>query len=130
MSRDKVELGDRLRAFIEVIVEEARTNPRLAQRLRHVLGETTDEAYESQTIARPHRRTPPAVDPFILYEQGEDHLRHALGDLNLDQLKDVVAGYGMDRARLALRWRKPDRLVDLVVETVKTRSHKGEVFRD
>ena len=75
-----------------------------------------------------HRRTPPVVDPFLLYEQGEDHLWLALAELDLDQLKDVVAGHGMDRARLALRWRKPERLIGLIVETVKTRTHKGEVF--
>ena len=130
MSKDKVELDDRLRAFMEIIIEEVRTNPRLAQRLRHVLGETTDETYGRKTTSRPHRRTPPTVDPFTLFEQGEDHLRQALGGLNLDQLKDVVAGYGMDRARLALRWKKPDRLVNLIVETVKIRSQKGEVFKD
>lgn len=128
MSSDQIELSERLRAFMEVIVEEAKVNPGLARRISRSLGETTYEAYVSKRMPR-HRRTPPVVDPFLLYEQGEDHLRLALADLDLDQLKDVVAGHGMDRARLALRWRKPERLIDLIVETVKTRTHKGEVFR-
>ena len=129
MSDAQVELGERLRAFMEIIVAEARSNPRLARRLRQALDAATDEENTGRRNPRHHRRPSPILDPFALYEQGEDRLRHALAELDLDQLKDVVAGYGMDRARLALRWTTPGRLVELIVETVRTRAHKGDVFR-
>ena len=129
MTKERAELEERLRAFMEVIIQEARSNPRFARLLIQAIGETNDGEDAGRQKPRPRRRNPPSLDPFTLYEQGEDHLRDALAGLGLDQLKDVVAGYGMDRARLALRWRTPDRLVDLIVETVKTRAHKGDVFR-
>ena len=35
--------------------------------------------------------------------------------LDVDQLKDVVAQHQMDRAKLAMKWRTPERLIDLIV---------------
>jgi hypothetical protein len=34
----------------------------------------------------------------------------------------------MDHDRLALRWKNPQRLIERIVETVITRSQKGDVF--
>ena len=129
MTQRQSELERRLRALIETVIEEARSNPTLERRLEVAL----DVATEMDAGGRrrgPRRRNAPSLDPFALYEQGEDHFREALANLDLDQLKDVVAGYGMDRARLALRWRTPSRLVELIVDTVKTRSVKGDAFRN
>ena len=130
MTKEQSTLEERLRAFIEIIIQEAQANPRLAQRLEKVFGGTIGGADTTNNEPRRNRRMPPLLDPFILYEQGEDRLRHDLASLELDQLKDVVAGHGMDRSRLALRWRSTDRLVDLIVDTVKSRTHKGDVFRN
>lgn len=128
MSKDSVELGRRLQALTDAIIEEARTNPGLARRLERALSEGTDEEMASKRKARGGRRDPPSLDPFILYEQGEDDLRHALAELTIEQLKDIVAGYRMPRHVLALRWKTTNRLVELIVDTVKSRTHKGDVF--
>ncbi len=69
------------------------------------------------------------LDPFTLYEIGERKLRKDLERLDVDSLKDIVAAYGMDRAKLAMRWKTESRLVDLIADSVKTRAHKGDVFR-
>ena len=130
MTKEQTTLEERLRAFMEIIIQEAQANPRLAQRLEKAFGGTIGGADTTNNEPRRNRRTPPLLDPFILYEQGEDRLRHALASLELDQLKDIVAGHGMDRSRLALRWRSTDRLVDLIVDTVKSRTHKGDAFRN
>ena len=129
MTEEQTGLEERLRAFMEIIIQEARANPGLARRLEKAFGETLDGADRINPEPRRNRRDPPSLDPFILYEQGEDHLRQALASLELDQLKDIVAGHGMDRSRLALRWRTTDRVIELIVDTVKTRTHKGDVFR-
>jgi hypothetical protein len=34
----------------------------------------------------------------------------------------------MDRARLAMKWQTPERLMDLIVTQTKSRAHRGEVF--
>jgi hypothetical protein len=70
------------------------------------------------------------VDPFKLLSSGEQHLRSELAKLELEQLKDIVAEYGMDTSRLALKWKSHERLVDFVVNTVVARNRKGDVFRD
>ncbi|MDE0199695.1 MAG: hypothetical protein OXK78_15935 [Caldilineaceae bacterium] len=129
MKEEQVELTERLQTIMEVIVEETRSNPRFARRLGQVLKVAPDEADDGKLKPRRNRRDPPSVDPFALYEKSEDHLRHALAELSLDQLKDIVAGHRMPQLTLALKWKTPARLVELIVETVKTRSHKGDAFR-
>jgi hypothetical protein len=62
-------------------------------------------------------------------EQGENALRGALTPLNVEQLKDIVAEYGMDTSKLALKWKSRDRLQDLIVATVRDRLAKGDAFR-
>ena len=128
MTQKQTELELRLRAFVDAVAKEARANPELAGRLEDALN-TTIGISEVGRRRGPRRRNPPSLDPFALYDKGEDHLRSALQDLGLDQLKDIVAGYGMDRARLALRWRKAERLIKLIVDTVRSRSEKGDAFR-
>jgi len=49
--------------------------------------------------------------------------------LNIEQLKDMVAEHGMDQAKLAMKWRTSDRLVDLIASTVAARARKGDAFR-
>lgn len=59
---------------------------------------------------------------------GVPDLRARLGSLGIEELKDIVAEHGMDRSKLAMKWKAPDRLVDLIVDTVQQRAHKGEAF--
>ena len=49
--------------------------------------------------------------------------------LELEQLRDVVAYYGMDPRRLAMKWKSRERLIDHISQTVHARSHKGDAFR-
>ena len=56
-------------------------------------------------------------------------MRQQLESLDLEQLRDVVAQYGMDRARLAMKWKDKDRLVGLIADTVAARATKGDAFR-
>lgn len=127
MSNRETELAQRIQAFIEVIIHESRTNRKFARLLDQALAGNPDVGLSFQ--ARSHRRNPPSLDPFSVYDDGESELRRALTCLGLEELKDIVAAYGMDRARLAMRWKTESRLVDLVVDTVKIRAHKGDVFR-
>jgi hypothetical protein len=53
-----------------------------------------------------------------------------LGKLDIEQLRDVVADYGMDTGKLVIKWRTPDRIIDRIVEVSRQRAHKGSAFRD
>jgi hypothetical protein len=76
-----------------------------------------------------NRRAPAAIDPFTTYRADPSALQPALQTLDIEQLKDIVSQYAMDPRKLALKWRTPDRLIDLIVEVVNQRSRKGEAFR-
>ena len=129
MKKKQVGLEDQLRAFLEVVIEEADTNPSFRQRLQGALVGDISSPKAQESRSGPRRRNPPGLDPFAVYERGESQLRESLSGMDIEQLKDIVAGYGFDRARLALKWRRADRLIDLIVDTVKNRTHKGDAFR-
>lgn len=78
---------------------------------------------------RTHRRAPALFDPFAAYAQSEHMLRQRLNGLHIEQLKDMVAEHGMDSSKLAMKWKAPGRLVELIVGTVRERSRKGDAFR-
>ncbi len=124
---------EKLQSFFAVILEEAEKNPEFARRLFAAVAAT--EPVEKQAVTTPsglrrrRRRSPAVLDPFSAYEAGEERLREGLAALNVEQLKDIVSEYSMDSARLALKWKKPERLIELIVLTVKTRLKKGDAFR-
>lgn len=76
-----------------------------------------------------HRRNPAAFDPVQLIREGEPALRGALEKLSLDQLRDIVADYGMDPGRLVMKWNTPERVIDRIVEMSVARAQKGNAFR-
>jgi len=123
-------LARQLTRLITVVVDEATKRKSFARALSNALATPLDD--EPQTGGarpRPSRRSPGVLDPFEVYARGEDELRRRLGELTVEQLKDIVAEHAMDRDRLAMKWKAPERLVDRVVDTVRTRTVKGNVFR-
>ena len=116
---------DRLDRVFKTILEEARKSPEFAERLALAL-----DVDKAPHPSRRHRRTPPVLDPLQLYSDGEDCLREGLTGLSIEQLKDIVAEYGMDTQKLAMRWKKRERLEGLILDTVQARLAKGAAFRD
>ena len=117
----------RLRALIAEVVEEARRNPDFSARLEQALGGASTT--RSAPARRRNRRDSAPFDPFVAYQDGEQALRARLDQLDVEQLKDIVAENGMDGAKLAMKWKSADRLIELIVASVASRSRKGDVFR-
>ncbi len=135
-------LRNTLNRLIRVVIEEAERNPDFEAALSDALGgikkriakETAGnfpgEQLDSASEKRPKNRRPPAVlDPVQTVKDGEHVLREALGKLSLDQLRDIVADYGMDPGRLVMKWVAPERVIERIVEISLTRAHKGDAFR-
>jgi hypothetical protein len=99
--------------------------------LRERIGKLIDDHAEPtpSKANRPHRRTPGPFDPMAVYRDNPVSLQPRLEGLAVEELKDIVAEHGMDRSKLAMKWKSKDRLVDLIVTTVKSRSEKGDAFR-
>ena len=45
-------------------------------------------------------------------------------------IKDIIAEYGMDQSKLAMKWKDKDRLIKHIIETSERRVTKGNAFRD
>lgn len=116
-----------LNDLVRVVADEAATNPEFASRLEEALGIKVKQA--KQTTPRAvNRRAPAVLDPIELAREGEAVLRTTLSGLNIEQLRDIVADYGMDPGNLVLKWKKSDRIIDKIVEVSLGRVKKGEGF--
>jgi hypothetical protein len=118
-----VTLGRRFDAFVRVVLDQAERDPDFAERLEQALG---GDFAPARTARR--RRAPAAFDPVAAAHEGEEHLRGRLAELSADQLKDMIADHGLDPTGRATRWRKPDRLVALIVDRAAERAQKGRAF--
>jgi hypothetical protein len=120
----------RVRALCRQLVKRAEANPADASALADVLtGVLAGGSETKRATRRTGRRAAPVVDPFEIYREDPDALADRLAKLNLEQLRDVVAYHGMDPRRLVMKWKRPDRVVTHIVETVQARSRKGDAFR-
>jgi len=118
-----VTLRRRFDAFVKVVAEQAERDPEFATRLEEALGGEFAPPRASR-----RRRALAAFDPVAAAHDGEDHLRARLAELSADQLKDMIAEYGLDPTGRANRWRKPERLVALIMDRAVERAQKGRAF--
>jgi hypothetical protein len=122
------DLARALARLVTAVADESERSARLAKALRTAIV-VTDGA-EADRPRRSNRRAAGVLDPFAVFsEAGEDGLRARLGELSLDQLRDIIAEHGMDNDRLAMRWKNPARGIDRIVERVAARLAKGSAFR-
>lgn len=113
------------------LLREVESNPDLRARIERHLTAAPVPREPQQPASRPrNRRAEPALDPYTLFPSGVGVMQAALEALTVEQLKDVIAGFGMDSSRLALKWKDQARLVEHIVTTVRGRMEKGDAFRD
>src|SRR4051812_10047436 len=121
----------RLRELCERLMQRAEDDPESAVALADQVAKVLDGG--AKPARKPPRRTgrrdAPVLDPFEIYRLDPDALAGRLAALDLEQLRDVVAFYGMDPRRLVMKWKTADRVIAHIVDTVQTRSRKGDVFR-
>lgn len=122
-----------LSQLVSIVADEAERNLEFRRRLEDVLnarpsGLAPKPAKES-TGRRSGRRTAALLDPVEIASRSTDELRARLGVLTLDQLRDIVAQFGMDPGKLVMKWKDPQRVIDRIVEVSSSRSTKGHAFR-
>lgn len=128
----------KLNAFLREVIAEAEANPAFQERLARALGPDEKQAKGPVERKQPvkqaehkrpsNRRTPAVLDPVQLARNSESELRDALAKLDIEQLRDVVADYGMDPGKLVMKWRDADRIADRIVEVARGRAQKGSAF--
>jgi len=131
-----VSIDSRVRALsatCQNILAAASEDPVLAERaLRRLRADPklADLVVIPPGLKRTGRREPAKLDPFkILAEGGEHALTARLAELDQEELRDIVAQYGMDPRRLVMKWRDPERIREHIMATTVQRSRKGDAFR-
>lgn len=133
-------LRNTLNRLIRVVIEETERNSDFEAALNDALGsapskrkpskaEVLSQEEDGEVKRGKNRRAPAALDPVQVARNGEPTLRSALEKLSLEQLRDIVAEYGMDPGRLVMKWNTPERVIDRIVEMSIARAHKGNAFR-
>ncbi|SAI72200.1 Uncharacterised protein [Bordetella ansorpii] len=134
-------LRNTLNRLVRVVIEEAERNPEFEAALNDALGAQASgkrkqpkeapavESAGSEAKRGKNRRPPAALDPVQVVRDGETALRASLEKLSLDQLRDIVAEYGMDPSRLVMKWVDSARVIDRIVELSTARARKGDAFR-
>jgi len=131
-----------LTRLMRTVIDEAERNPAFETALNEALDitakqksvsnsskESQAQKLQSSDTKWPKNRRPPAVlDPVQIVKNGEQALRDALQKLSLDELRNIVAEYGMDTGKLVLKWVASERVIDRIVEISITRAHKGDAF--
>lgn len=125
----------RLGLLTNAIIDEAKQNEEFARKLEQIfIGEDyRAENNASNNVSNPirpaNRRDLAVLDPISLIEEGEEFLTVRLHTLTDKQLKDIIADYGMDPARLAMKWKDRERLINLIIDVSGRRASKGDAFR-
>lgn len=121
-----------LNRMFAVIVEEIRCNPIFAEKLERAITETDPEGAKEPDKGHRQRkrRDPPALNPIDMIVEDETALIEKLSSLSEKQLKDIIAGYGMDPSLRAFQWRKRERLIQYIVDRSRMMASKGNAFRE
>lgn len=133
-------LKNTLHRLIRAVIEEAERNPDFEAALIDALdsapskrksarAESPRQVDANEAKRGKNRRAPAVLDPVQVARDSESGLRSALEKLSLDQLRDIVAEYGMDPGRLVMKWNTPERVIERIVEMSVARAHKGNAFR-
>jgi len=125
-------LKSRLTKLAAAVAEQAARDPSFAAKLEEIIGGIAGKSSaraKTAGVRKGGRRAAAALDPVAIAQKGPDVLRHALSRLDVGQLLDIVAEYGMDPGKLVMKWKDRDRIVDRIIEASMTRATKGDAFR-
>ncbi|MDR2514015.1 MAG: hypothetical protein LBD02_02260 [Christensenellaceae bacterium] len=112
------------------IADEMVANESFAQRMAAAMGEeaTAPAKQAEKATGRAKGRASAKINPFALLEQGPTALTAALASLDIEELKDVIAANGMDAKKLAMKWKKRERLEQHILQETARKSSHGDAF--
>jgi len=130
-------LGKHMAEFLRLLAIEVESNKAMAKRLADPFRVMIDKK-EASLISERRKskkketvKIPEGFDPFqIYYDKGAVGLYNELAGMDARTLKAVLSHFTLDPSRSYSRWRKPEKLVNLIIERVKAMSSKGQVFME
>lgn len=133
MSKD---LAAAMADFLRILALEVENNRSLAKRLAVPFEDFLEEVREKGAVKEKKGKKakaalPEGFDPFqVYYDRGRVGLYEALSSFDTAALKAVIAHFSLDPSRSYTRWRKPEKLMELIVEKVKAGAERGKAFGD
>lgn len=125
-----------LRELFEVFVHETSHNESLRARVTAIIEEHAGQLPQNTEVGSPvaaernsTRRAKARIDPIEIAARDKAELERTLVQFSLDELKDIVAEFGLDPSKKAMKWRTPERLINFILETSIQRARKGDAFR-
>lgn len=115
----------KLKELINIVIKEMDQNPEFSDKIEKIL---LGEGNEGVKVKR--NRQPAIINPLEVVIHGNDVLENKLEQLDIEQLKDIISQYGMDPSKLALKWKKKERLIKHIIDVTSTRVNKGNAFRE
>ena len=125
-----------------VIIDEAERSSRFAGALVDVVSALapSSDALPAAVAPPPRKRAstprkkvvrqPAVLDPFVVYrETGSVGLTTRLSELDIEQLRDIIAEEELDTRKETARKRSPAVITAWIVERVEASENKGRVFR-
>ncbi|MGQ0714284.1 MAG: hypothetical protein ACT4PJ_11180 [Gemmatimonadaceae bacterium] len=76
------------------------------------------------------RRARPVLNPFLVYEQGEDVLRAELGALDGPRLRDIIRGFSLRPDTAELMRDSKAELTDIIISSMSSRTSGRGTERD
>ena len=126
-----------IRGIAEAIIDEASVNEEFSNKIEDILSGNAGELSGDRPKKKgkkggraANRRDPAVLDPIALITEDEAELVVKLQGLTDKELKDIIADYGMDPSKLAMKWKDKERLINHIIDASKRRAFKGDAFRD
>lgn len=127
-----------LRKLADLIADEAERNTDFAAAIEQILhpksGSDTGKkifTLRNNSVTRAKTVAPDLPDPFnILRELGSTNFDEWLIDQDISTLKSIIKQYKLDPGRLSYRWKKKERLIQLISDRIQARSKQGDSFRN
>jgi hypothetical protein len=139
--QDEIKQNDALKEKIESILKEPEKLDEKPQANLEKAVKTDESAIEIRQVTanersentneqkKKNRREPAILDPIKLVEENKELLKNKLLELDFEKLRDIIAEYGMDPAKLAMKWKNKERIIEHILMTAESRSKKGDAFR-
>ena len=118
----------KMKALYDLVIKEAENNEVFAEKLELIMLNPEKERKTGSTKRSGNRRDRAILDPILLAEEGKLS-KEVLEPLTDKKLKDIIADYGMDPSKLAMKWKDRDRVIKLIIDTSQRRASKGDAFR-
>jgi len=111
------------KALFKILLDEIENNKELNAKVAELFAEKTKDK------KRANKRNAAIFDPVELQTKGNDFLIQELNKLSIEELKDIVAEYGMDIGKLVMKWKIKDKIIKHIADISEKRNKKGDSFR-